>query len=161
MKKMIKIDRSKVLILLSVVAVAAMLSSIALTAYATNNDGGSKTAGLWGSGLGFRGGGRMLGGWGRNGFVEVSAEYNQSVINIAESDQDVKNLLAEGYSISAVRPIIKSVVEAGGSVATKATGAIVMLEKDATARAAVYVDLEKGQVTEIVILTRTVIEKSP
>jgi len=171
---MMKIDRSKALILLSVVAFAAMLGGWYVTAYATNNSGNSTTLGLRGfgveyararlrvpelRGLGFKGG-RIPSGWGRNGFVEVSAEYNQTVINIAESDSDVQNLLAEGYSISAVRPIIKSVVQADGTVVRKATSAIVILEKDTTGRATVYVDVTAGKVTQIVILTRTVIDKS-
>jgi len=143
--------------LLSVVAFAATLGGLYVTAYATNNGGNSKTPGLCGPG--FRGGGRMLGGWGRYGFVEVSPEYNQTVINIAKSDQDVLNLLAEGYSISGVRPIIKTVVQADGSVVTKATNAIVVLCKDTTGSASVWVDLNAGRVTKIVILTRTVIEK--
>jgi len=159
-KEATKTDRRKALILLSVVAFAAMLSGLYVTAYATNNDGNSTTLELWEPGLGFRGGGRTLDGCSRNGFVEVSAEYNQTVINIAESDEDVQNLLAEGYSISGVRPIIKTVVEADGSVVTKATKAIVMLKKDAKSTASVWVDLNAGSVTRIVILTRTVIEKS-
>lgn len=156
---MIRIDRSKVLILFSVVALAAMLSGLYVTAYATNNGGNSTTPELWGARLGFRGGGMMLGECGRNGFVEVSAEYNQTVINIAKSDSDVQKLLAEGYTISAVRPIIKSIVQADGSVVTKATSAVVMLAKDTTGRASVYVDVANGKVTKIVILTRTVIQK--
>ena len=35
-----------------------------------------------------------------------------------------------------------------------------MLEKDETSHVSVWVDLEEAKVTEIVILTRTVIEKS-
>jgi len=150
--------------LLSLVAVAAVIGSTALTVYAADNGEGISNgfAGTCGWGFGWgRGGGRGWGrGWGPCGFVEVSAEYNQTVINIAESDSDVQNLLAEGYSISAVRPIIKSVVQADGSVVTKATSAVVMLEKDTTGRAEVYVDMTNGKVTKIVILTMTVIEKS-
>jgi len=150
------VDRRNALMLLSLVAVAAVIGSTALTVYAANNGEGISNgfAGICGWGRGWRRGG------GPYGFVEVSAEYNQTVINIAESDSDVQNLLAEGYSISAVRPIIKSVVQADGSVVTKATSAVVMLEKDTTGRAAVYVDVTNGKVTKIVILTMTVIEKS-
>jgi len=81
------------------------------------------------------------------------------VINIAESDQDVQNLLNDGYNITGVRPIIKARVEASGDVVIKATSAIVMLEKDTTGHASVWVDIEEGKVTKIEILTRTVIEK--
>jgi hypothetical protein len=156
-------DRKEALILLSVVALVAVVSSTVLTVYASGNGTtGSNGFAGWFNGMmmGIRG----LGGWrcggGGYGFIEVSAGYNQTIINIAENDSDVQNLLAEGYTISAVRPIITSVVEADGSVVTKATSAIVMLVNGTTGRATVYVDLEKGKVTEIVILTRTVIKKS-
>ncbi len=156
--------RSKALILLSVVAVAAILGGIMLTTYAADN-GQENNNGFpeWVNG------GMMPGacGWSRGGlrgrggyrFIEVSEEYEENVLNIAQSDEDVQKLLDEGYNITGVRPIIKSIVEANGDVETKATSAIVMLEKDTTSRALVSVNLEEGKVTEIVILTRTVIEK--
>ena len=93
------------------------------------------------------------------GFIEVSEEYKENVINIAKNDSDVQKLLADGYNITGIRPIIKTVIEADGDVVTKATSAIVMLRKDATGSASVLVDLAKGKVTRIEILTRTVIEK--
>jgi hypothetical protein len=71
----------------------------------------------------------------------------------------VQNLLNQGYNLTAVKPIIKTVIEANGDVTTKATSAIVMLQKDTSGRAFVFVNLEEGKVTRIVILTRTVIEK--
>ena len=42
----------------------------------------------------------------------------------------------------------------------KATNAILMLSKDTTGRATVWVSIEQAKVTRIEILTRTVIEKS-
>jgi hypothetical protein len=98
-------------------------------------------------------------GQGCYGFIEVSEEFKENVINIAKSDTDVQNLLNEGYNITAVKPIIKTIVEGDGTVVTKATSAILMLEKDTTGRAFVWVDLEQGKVTRIEILTITVIEK--
>ena len=68
--------------------------------------------------------------------------------------------LDQGYTIAGVRPIIKTVVDGNGDVTTKATDAIVMLGSEDTTRASVWVDIEEGKVTQIVILTRTVIEKS-
>jgi hypothetical protein len=50
-------------------------------------------------------------------------------------------------------------VDAEGNVVTKATSAIVMLQKDTTGLATVTVNIEEAKVTQIVILTRTVIEK--
>jgi len=58
-----------------------------------------------------------------------------------------------------VRPIIKAIVEADGDVVMKVTTAIVMLRKDTTGSASVWVNVEEGKVTRIEILTRTVIEK--
>ncbi len=161
---MIKIDRSKALILLTVVAVAAILGGIVLTTYAADN-GEENSNGFpeWINGRmmsgtcgGLRGG---LRGWGRYGFIEVSEEFKENVIEIATSDEDVQALLADGYNITGVRPIIKSIVEADGNVEIKATSAIVMLSNDTTGKASVWVDVEEGTVTRIVILTRTVIEK--
>lgn len=157
--------RSKVLVLLSLVAVAAILGSIALTAYATDNEEENNNgfpewinrrmmAGTCGRSRGW------LRGRGHSGFIEVSEEFEENVVNIAKSDEDVQELLDDSYNITGVRPIIKSIVEADGDVETKATSAIVMLEKDTTSRAFVSVDLEEAKVTKIVILTRTVIEKS-
>jgi hypothetical protein len=108
-----------------------------------------------GPGPGLRGGH----GFGGFGPVEVSAEFVQNVTNIAKSDADVQKLLADGYNITLLRPVIKSVVDANGYVTARATSAIVMLQKDTSGRASVFVNLEEGKVTRIVILTRTVIEK--
>lgn len=105
---------------------------------------------------GFRRGPRGRGGF---GFVEVSEEFEENVITIAESDEDVQALLDDGYNITGVRPIIKTVVDGDGNIVTKATEAIVMLDKDETGKASVLVNLEEGKVTKIVIMTRTIIEK--
>lgn len=164
MKEVTNIDRSKGLILLSVVAVAAVMSGIVLTTYAANNGEES------GNGFSEWINGRMMPGtcgWSHGGlrgpggyrFVEVSEEFEENVINIAKSDSDVQDLLDDGYNITGVRPIIKAVVEADGDVVTKATSAVVMLEKDTTSHASVWVDVKEGTVTKIEILTRTVIEK--
>jgi len=163
-KEVTNIDRSKTLILLTMVAVAAILGGIVLTTYAAGNGEESSN--------GFAGliNGRMMPGTcgrpregprgrGGYGFVQVSEEFEENVINIAKNDSDVQELLDDGYNITGVRPIIKAVVEGDGSVVTKATSAIVMLEKDTTSHATVRVDMEEEKVTKIVILTRTVIEK--
>jgi len=160
-------NRSKALILLTMVAVAAVLGGIALTTYAADNGEENSNdfpewfnermmAGTCGMPCGRGRGGFALG---RYGFVEVSEEFEENVVNIAESDEDVQGLLADGYNVTGVRPIIKAIVEADGSVVTKATSAIVILCKDTTGKASVWVNVEEGTVTKIVILTRTVIEK--
>ncbi|MEM2875389.1 MAG: hypothetical protein QXL67_00320 [Candidatus Bathyarchaeia archaeon] len=159
---MARINKSKTLILLSLVAVVAIVSSIVLTAYAADN--GRESGNCFGGWVkrnmemgrcGWRHG------WGLYRFVEVSEEYETKVISIAESDQDVQRLLNDGYNITGVRPLIKAnIIDAEGNVVIKATSAIVMLEKDKMDRASVLVDVEEGKVAQIVILTRRVIEKT-
>ena len=91
--------------------------------------------------------------------VTVSQEFKDNVINIMQNDTDVQQLPTDGYNITNVRSIISATVEGDGTVTMKATSAIVMLSKDTTGRATVWVDLEQAKVTRIVTLTRTVIEK--
>jgi len=154
---------------LSVVVAAVIVGGIILTVYSTANAYSTVNGeNSWNGFVGWTNSSGMAGtqGWPRGGmrgrgcfgFVEVSDEFKDNVVNIAKNDTDVQNLLNDGYNITGVRPIIKTIVEGDGSVVTKATSAIVMLEKD-TSHASVWVDVENAKVTEIVILTRTVIEK--
>jgi hypothetical protein len=164
------VEKRKALILLSVVVAAAVISGIVLNDYSVANANSTVNDEMsWKGFAGWINGGMIAGtqrwshggmrGRGCWGFVEVSEEFKENVINIAKNDSDVQNLLNDGYNITGVRPIIKTIVEGDGNVVTKATNAIVMLEKDTTGHASVWVDLEQGKVTKIVILTRTVIEK--
>jgi hypothetical protein len=160
----------KVLVLLSIVALAAMISTYAFTALAQDTEEES-TPELpecinefgpgGGHGKGPSGGhGRGLG-WGHFGYVEVSEEYEAKVISIAESDEDIQGLLNDGYTITGVRPILKTVVDSNGDVTTKATSAVVMLQnEDEMGHASAWVDIEEGLVSEIVIFNRTVIDKT-
>jgi heme/copper-type cytochrome/quinol oxidase subunit 2 len=91
--------------------------------------------------------------------LEVSEDFKQRVLGIAESDSDVKNLLSEGYNITAIRPIVKAFVQGDGTVTVKATGAVLLLSKDKTGWANVEVDVEAGKVIKIIIHSRTVIQK--
>jgi hypothetical protein len=100
-----------------------------------------------------------MGGFGGFGPVKVSDEFKQTVISIAENDTDVQNLIADDYNVTSVRPIIKTVIDAEGNVVTKATSAVLMLQKDTTGHASVMVDIEQAKVTQIIILTKTVIDK--
>jgi len=166
--------------MLSTALILAILSGIAVVVYANGTANSTSTesditlnyGGCLGGGRGFgwevgniTGGGHGFGrrgfGWG-GGNITVSQEYKDKVINIAKNDSDVQSLLADGYNITDVRPIINTIVEADGTVTMKAMTAIVVLEKDttnATGRAFVTVNVEEGKVTRIEILTRTVIEK--
>jgi hypothetical protein len=130
---------------------------------ADNNYLGALGGGFGGRGFGRGHGGGPMAAFGGFGPIEVSEEFEQKIISIAENDSDVQNLLADGYNITAIRPIIKSVVDADGYVTRKATSAIVMLQKDTTDTsgcASVSVDVEAEKVTQVVIMTRTVIDKS-
>ena len=165
----IKIERKTKTLAISAVLVLAVLSGIAAIAYAnglTNNTSSvtSDLYGYWGYNNDTCGFPERHGhgpGGGRSGFmaVTISQEFKDNVINIMQNDTDVQQLLADGYNITDVRPIISATVEGDGTVTMKATSAIVVLSKDTTGRATVWVDLEQAKVTRIMILTRTVIEK--
>lgn len=162
---MSNLNKNKILILLTMVAAASMLSGIVLTSFAEDTGEENDTCPsewiknrmMLGTPRGFPGGFRGRGGC---GFMEVSEEFEQNVIDIAENDLDVQDLLNDGYNITRVRPIIKSVVGADGDVETKATSAIVILKNETGSHASAWVDIEAGKVTKIVILTRTVIDKA-
>lgn len=48
------------------------------------------------------------------GYIEVSAEYNQTINNILDQDTDVQNLISQGYNITSVRPILSSTIGVEG-----------------------------------------------
>ncbi|MGQ9782321.1 MAG: hypothetical protein ACUVQ8_08850 [Nitrososphaeria archaeon] len=148
----IKTNRNTVLILLSAVAIAAILSTLYLKAYATDDVTTTNMnfpfQGIWRS--------ACRRGFGGFGFVEVSEEFKQKVINIAENDQGVQGLLAQGYNITDVRPIIKSTVNANGEVIVKASNAMLTLDNGNTmSHVLVWVDLNNGTVTKTVTITVT------
>jgi hypothetical protein len=172
--------KTSALTLLTVVAFAAVIGGLLLTQQAASTTGATdantttttvngneyafpcwNNSGI-GFGPGFGGdpghGGR--GGPGGYGAIQVSEEYDQKVINIAENDTDVKNLLVEGYNVTAVRPIISTVIDAQGYVTTRASTTVLLLQKDTSGFAYVTVNVDGAKVTQIVILTRTVIEKT-
>jgi hypothetical protein len=162
--------------LLTVVAASAIIGGLVWTAQATGatSTGTTDTTGTNNFPIGSWcmnngtiafgdrefGGGSGHRGEGCYGQIVVSEEFKQKVISIADNDTDVQNLLAQGYNATYVKPIISSVVDGEGVVTTKATSAILILQKDTTGSASVLVDLEQAKVTRIVILTRTVIDKS-
>jgi hypothetical protein len=130
---------------------------------ADSNCGAALGGGLGGMGVGGGHRGGPMAELGGLGAIEVSEEFEQKVTSIAENDSDVQTLLADGYNITAIRPIIKSVIDADGYVTTQATSAIVMLQNDTTDAsgfASVSVDIEAAKVTQVVITMRTVIDKS-
>jgi hypothetical protein len=165
----IEIERKTKTLMISAVLVLAVLSGIALMAYAneaTNDTSTTTTDVPWYYIDQYYNNTRPCFGWrgfggGRGGFgpITVSEEYKDNVLNITESDTDVQALLAEGYNITGVRPIISTTVEGDGTVITKATTAIVSLQKDTTGWALAWVDVEQAKVAKIQILTITTIEK--
>ena len=180
-------NKIKALGLLSLIAIAAVIGGVLLTVKADDNSNSTNTNTTlttdsstdnststatntsipWNCGfLGFGRHGRMgfggpggPGGFGGLGQIEVSADFTANVTSIAKADSDVQNLLASGYNITMIRPIIKTVIDGQGNVVTQASSAIVMLQNGTTGHSSVLVDLEKGKVTEIVTTTRTVIQK--
>ena len=94
------------------------------------------------------------------GNIEVSSEYTANVNAILDNDTDVQNLITEGYNVTSIRPIVKNVIGADGALTTKATTAIVTLQNGTSGYATVSVDVSQAKVTKIVIITRTVIDKT-
>ena len=132
------------------------------TASAGNVTGDAPTAvPFWGEGpMGFGRHGRGFGGkCGGFGPIEVSDEYKTAVTTVVQSDTDVQKLLADGYNVTRVMPIVKTTIDAQGNVTTKATNATVLLVKDTTGYAFISVDLAQNKVTQIVTYTKTVIQK--
>jgi hypothetical protein len=165
----------------SAVLALAILSGIAVMVYVNAEAGDTNTllatvngvtgddnsSSYFGFGSGDHHGGGMegffagpQGGCGRGESITVSQEYKDNVINITESDTDVQNLLAEGYNITGVRPLINTTIAGDGTVSMKATNAIVTLTMSTTGKAVVWVNVEQAKVTRIEILTLTVIDKS-
>ena len=117
-------------------------------------------SGEMGFGRGHRGHGGCMGGMGGMGNIEVSSEYTENVNAILDSDSDVQDLISQGYNVTSINPIVKNVIEADGTLATKATTAVVTLQNGTSGYATVNVDVEQAKVTQIVIITRTVIDKT-
>jgi hypothetical protein len=144
---------------------AVVTSSVSDTTGSTDSVTGdvASIVPCWGEGpMGFGrhsrgfGGGLGMGGFGP---IEVSDEYKTAVTTIAENDSDVQTLLTDGYNVTKVLPIVKTVIDAEGNIVTKATTATVILEKDTSGIAFVSIDLSQSKVTQIVTYTKTVIEK--
>ena len=184
-----KINRKKTAIsLILLTTLAATVGALTITAFAaadtdstTINTGTAVTAytsqytnqmqfggnmmmnnqGFGGFGGGPRGhGGRVGGFMGDMANIEVSSEYTANVNAILNSDTDVQSLISQGYNVTSINPIIKNVIEADGTLATKATTAIVMMQNGTSGYATVKVDIANSQVTQIATITRTVIDRS-
>ncbi len=182
-----KIERKTVtLALLLITACAAVIGGFIVTAHATDtnstltsstssttataSDSNASNLQLWGmNGMmtgdqGF--GGAMGPGRGHGGFmggmgnIEVNSEYTANVTAILNSDTDIANLITQGYNVTSINPMVKNVIEGDGTIATQATTAIVTLQNGTSGYATAYVDLSQAKVTQIVIVTRAVIDKT-
>ncbi|MGD6851822.1 MAG: hypothetical protein ACQCN6_07175 [Candidatus Bathyarchaeia archaeon] len=94
------------------------------------------------------------------GNIELSSEYNATINSILDSDTDVQSLISQGYSVTAIHPIIHNIIEGDGTLATKATTAIVLLDNGDSGHSIVNVDIANATVTYITTTTTTVIDKS-
>jgi hypothetical protein len=112
------------------------------------------------AGFGGRGGHFGQGSRGGMGGIEVSQEYTDNVNAILNSDSDVANLISQGYNVTAIRPIVKSVVQGDTTLTTQATTAVVTMSNGTSEYVTVNVDVENAQVTQITTVTRTVIDKT-
>ena len=106
-------------------------------------------------GMGHRG----FGGIGGFRNIQVSSDFTQNVTNILRSDSDVQNLISQGYNVTTIRPVISTVIDGNGNIATKASTANVLMQGDNGSRSFVVVDLSQAKVTKIVTLTVTEIDK--
>ena len=119
-------------------------------------------------GQGFSGFGGGPGGHGGHGGsftggmanIEISTEYKANVNAILNNDTDVQNLISQGYNVTSINPVIKNVIQGDGTLVTQATTAIVMMQNGTSGYATVKVDVANSTITQIVTITRTVIDKS-
>lgn len=113
----------------------------------------------FGGGHGGPGGMGGMGGMQGMQNLELSSAYNATINNILGNDTDVQNLVAQGYNVTAIHPIVHNVIGADGTITTQASTAIVAMQNGDSGFATVKVDITNSKVTQIVIVTRTVINK--
>jgi hypothetical protein len=178
--EVIELERkTRILMISGLLILATVLSGLAVYAYANSGTNANSTTSDIASyyngtfpgprpflGRGCRGWDGFGGFGGAGASLNVSQAFKDNVIGIAKNDTDVQNLIANGYNVTGIRPILTATVEGDGTVTLKAKTAIVMLTQSTTAqnttsmgRALVWVNVEQAKVTRIVTLTRTMIEK--
>jgi uncharacterized protein (UPF0297 family) len=92
--------------------------------------------------------------------IEVSSEYTSNVNAILNNDTDVQSLISQGYNVTAINPIVKYVIAGDGTVTMKATTAEVLLQNGTSGYAVANVDVANTKVTQLIVFTQTVIDKS-
>lgn len=92
--------------------------------------------------------------------IVVSDEYKQKVLNILQSDANVSKLLAEGYNVTMIKPVIQAYVQGDGTVVMKASQAFVVLTLKTDGKigiAYVFVNVDQGKVEKVLTFERTII----
>lgn len=102
-------------------------------------------------------GSRALGGMGG---ILVSSEYLANVNVILNNDTDVASLISEGYNVTAIHPVVETVIQGDGALTAQATTAVVLMANGTSGHATVTVDVANAQVIKITTVTRAVIDKS-
>jgi len=94
--------------------------------------------------------------------IELSEGFKNRVLEIANSDADVQNLLNEDYNINDIKPMhMKLTVQEDGQVTAQVDKVLITLTKEGGYnRAFVEVDLKEERVVKITIVSVTVIDKS-
>lgn len=92
--------------------------------------------------------------------LEISTAYNATVYSILNNDTNVQNLITQGYNVTSINPIVQNVIGGDGTITTQASTAIVTMQDGTSGYATVNVDITNAKVTQIVIITRTVIDES-
>jgi hypothetical protein len=113
-----------------------------------------------GPGAGHGGHGQMMGGMDNMNNIEASTEYTANVNAILGNDSDVQNLISQGYNVTSINPIVKTVIQGDGTIVTQATNTTVILTNGTSGFATVNVDVANAKVTQIITITRTVIDKN-
>jgi len=80
--------------------------------------------------------------------VQVSLEYNETVMDILHSNEETSKLLAQGYNVISIRPVIRAYIEGDGTVVFKAQQALVVLS-DGSVTVTYLVDISSRAVTHI------------
>ena len=90
--------------------------------------------------------------------VQVSPEYNETVMDILRSNEETSKLLAQGYNVISIRPVIRAYIEGDGTVVFKAQQALVVLS-DGSATVTYLVDISSRAVTHIATINISALKK--
>ncbi|MEM0217455.1 MAG: hypothetical protein QXM73_01725 [Candidatus Nezhaarchaeales archaeon] len=82
------------------------------------------------------------------GTIQISSEYNETVMNILSTNSDARSLLDQGYRVVSMRPLVTAYVQGDGTVSFKAEKAVVILS-NGNVVVAYIVDVVSRSVTHI------------